>query len=295
LPGRLQRAASAADRKPSGWEIVIMLAVFPAASVVAALISLSQTLADYSDGSAHAPTIVPNHTILSTVLFVLLVLTDFAPAALAVYFLSLSGGGLRAIGLDLQRPRRDVSRCAKLVLYAYVGPILILGGVLGQFTPHHSLAGADTNLPLPYLIPFVLSALSAGVVEEIVVLGFLCHRLEQRGWNGWQLYAVLIAVRVSYHLYYGTAAIGFAVWGGISVLLYRRRRRLLTFIVAHLIWDTTAFVSEYLHGGAVLLPFLVAIVLLFGLWLTGRAPAVEEMVESGRAQARGETALPVPV
>jgi hypothetical protein len=36
-------------------------------------------------------------------------------------------------------------------------------------------------------------------------------------------------------------------------------------------------------------------VLLFGLWLTGRAPAVEEMVESGRAQARGETALPVPV
>lgn len=267
-----------------------MLAVFPAAAVVAALISLAQTLANYSDGSAHAPTLVPHHVVVSTALFILLAITDFAPAALALYFLKLSGGGARAIGLDGTAARSDLARSGKVVLYAFAGPILVIGGVLGQFTPHHQLAGADaTHLPLPYLIPFVLSSVGAGVVEEIVVLGFLCHRLEQRGWDGWRLYAVLIAVRVSYHLYYGLAAVGFGVWGGLMILLYRRRRRLLTFVVAHVMWDTSAFVVGYLHGGAALVPFGVEIAVLTGLWLGGRRPAVAEMVESGRARARGET------
>lgn len=267
-----------------------MLAVFPAAAVVTALISLAQTLSNYSDGSAHAPTLVPHHVAVSTALFALLAVTDLAPAALALYFLKLSGGGARAIGLDRTAPRRDLARSGKVVLYAFAGPILVIGQLLGQYTPHHQLAGADSaHLPLPYLLPFVISSIGAGVVEEIVVLGFLCHRLEQRGWDGWRLYAVLIAVRVSYHLYYGLAAVGFAVWGGLMVLLYRRRRRLLTFIVAHVVWDTSAFVTSYLHGGIALVPFGLEIVLLVGLWLGGRGSAVEEMQESGRSLARGET------
>lgn len=296
LPRTVQRAAALGDRKPSGWEIWIVLAVFPAAAVVSALISLAQTLSDFEDGSAHAPTIVPHHAAVSTILFALLVVTNVAPAALVWYLMKLSGGGLRSLGLDRSQLRPDLARTCKLALYAYPLELLVLAGAFGVLTPHHDLAGKDQGgLPLAYLIPFALSAISAGVVEEIVVLGYLVHRLEQRGWDGWRLYAATIGVRISYHLYYGTAVLGFAVWAGVSVLLYRRRRRLLPFIVAHALWDTCAFSTLFLHGGAAAIPYGVALLVLVALWGWGREPAVREMKDSGRAIAERREELPDPV
>lgn len=293
LPRTLQRAAQIGDRKPSGWEIWVVLAVFPATAVVSALISLAQTLSDFEDGSAHAPTIVPHHAALSTVLFVLLVVTELAPAALVAYLMKMSGGGLRALGLDRSEVRTDLARTCKLALYAYPLELLVVAGAFGVLTPHHDLAGKDqSGLPVAYLLPFVLSAITAGVVEEIVVLGYLVHRLEQRGWSGWRLYAATIAVRISYHLYYGTAVIGFAVWAGVSVLLYRRRRRLLPFIVAHALWDSCAFVSLFLHGAVAVVPYGVALAVLVLLWGWGRESAVREMKDSGRALAERREELP---
>ena len=296
LPRTLQRAAAVGDRIPSDWEIWVVLAVFPATAVASALISLAQTLSNYDDGSAHAPTIVPHHPAWSTLLFVLLVLTNFAPAALVVYLMRLSGGGLRALGLDRSQVRTDLARTCKLALYAYPLELLVLAGAFGILTPNHDLAGKDqSDLPVAFLVPFFVSALSAGVVEEIVVLGYLVHRLEQRGWDGWRLYAATIAVRISYHLYYGTAVVGFAVWAGVSVLLYRRRRRLLPFIVAHVLWDTCAFSSLFLQGGYGAIPYGVALVLLLVLWGWGREPAVREMNDSGRAIAERREELPDPL
>ncbi len=292
LPGPLQRAAALADRRPSGWEILVVLAVFPAAAFGDAVASLAQTLTDYSDGATHSPQITPAHPVLGAVLLAVLALADLAPAALAVYLLKLSGGGVRAIGLDRRQPRTDLARCAKLVLYAYI-PAFVLAGLLQSLTPHHDLIGADSShLALVFLLPSLLQSVGAGVVEEIVVLGFLVHRLEQRGWDGWRLYAVCIAVRVSYHLYYGTGAIGLALWAGMSVFLYRRRRRLLTFVGAHIAWDSTVFVTQFLHGGVQAAAFAVEIAVLFGLWLTGRRPAVEEMTASGVAARQGRDTLP---
>ena len=46
-------------------------------------------------------------------------------------------------------------------------------------------------------------AVTAGVVEEIVVLGFLVRRLEQGGHSPAVVVTVAVVVRISYHLYYG--------------------------------------------------------------------------------------------
>lgn len=294
LPGRLQRAASAADRRPSGWEILVVLAIFPGVAVSSALVALAQTLANYSDNATHTPNLLPGHGSVSALLLLVIVVWDLAPALLVLYLLRLSGGGLRAIGLDRSTPRADIARSGKVVLYAFVPGFLLLA-FLTPLTPHHDKLAQDPgHLALLFLLPSLVQALSAGVVEEIVVLGFLVHRLEQRGWDGWQLYAVCIAVRVSFHLYYGTGALGLIVWAGMSVFLYRRRRRVLTFIVAHAAWDVQAFLGTFFHGNVAWIPITGLVVVLALLWLVGRAPATAEMRESGRALARGETARPVP-
>ena len=222
LPRTLQQAARRGDRTPSGWEILVVLAVFPLQAVVSALVSLAQTLADYSSGDAHTPTLVPHQTAVSTVLFALLELSTFAPALLVWYLLKLSGGGLRGIGLDRSQVKTDVARSGKITLYAFALPILVGSGLLTNLTPHHQLlTDTSVHFPVAYLVPYVIGSIGAGVVEEIVVLGFLVHRLEQRGWDGWRLYAVCITVRASYHLYYGVPVLGFALWGGLMVMFYR--------------------------------------------------------------------------
>jgi hypothetical protein len=74
-------------------------------------------------------------------------------------------------------------------------------------------------------------------LEEIVVLGYLVRRLEQRGHGLVAIVAIAVAVRVSYHLYYGWNAIPILLWALASVLVYLRVRRLLPFIICHIAWD----------------------------------------------------------
>ncbi len=295
LPGRLQRAAAVGDRKPSGWEILVVLSIFPGEAVASALISLAQTLTNYDNGSAHSPALTPRHPVLGALLLSLDLILSTGPALVALYLLTVSGGRARAIGLDLTRPRADLARAAKVVLYAFVPGFLLLGFLI-HLTPHIHLITDPTKpaLPLWFAIPAVVTSINAGIVEEIVVLGFLVHRLEQRGWDGWQLYAVCIAVRISYHLYYGTGAIGLTVWAGMMVLLYRRRRRLLTFIAAHVLWDLNAGLGSIVHGraGDAVTLSIVAVALL--TWLVCRGAAVEEIRESSLALAHGETARASP-
>jgi membrane protease YdiL (CAAX protease family) len=295
LPGRLQRAAAVGDRKPSGWEILVVLSIFPGEAVASALISLAQTLTNYNNGSAHSPELTPRHPALGALLLALDLVLTTGPALVALYLLTLSGGGPRAIGLDLTRPRADLARVAKTVLYSFV-PGFVLLGILIHLTPHiHLITDATTPaLPLWFTIPAVVTSINAGIVEEIVVLGFLVHRLEQRGWDGWRLYAVCIAVRVSYHLYYGTGAIGLLVWAGMMVFLYRRRRRLLTFIAAHVLWDLNAGLGSVVHGHAAGAVTLAIVAVAFLAWLVFRGAAVDEVRESSRALAQGDTARAGP-
>jgi len=154
------------------------------------------------------------------------------------------------------------------MLLAYLVPFFLAAGLLDQ-------AGVTATVPpvsgsLLFLPPLLIAAVSAGVVEEIVVLGYLVHRLEQRGWSGWRLVAVATAVRGSFHLYYGFTVLGFLGWAALSVTLYRRRRRLLPFIVLHALWDAQGFTTSHLHGGYRALPFLTLSIILVGLFLAGR-------------------------
>jgi membrane protease YdiL (CAAX protease family) len=136
---------------------------------------------------------------------------------------------------------------------------------------HGDINPSDSAPPQAiYLIPLVLTSVAAGVVEEIVVLGFFTHRLEQRGWSGPPLVTLLVALRLSYHLYYGIGVLSLLPWAVLSVVLYRRRRRLLPFIVAHILWDTLSFAEGYLHGAGFALLLLGIAILLLVLFLVGR-------------------------
>lgn len=171
--------------------------------------------------------------------------------ALVWYLLMRSGESLRVLGVDATQPGRDLLR--GLGLAALVGGTGILW-YLASYALGINLTVAAQGLPeewwrTPVL---VLGALENAIVEEVVVLGFVLHRLRQMGWSWGTAIWLSALVRGSYHLYQGIGGfVGNVVMGLLFGWLFKRWGRVMPMIVAHAVIDTVAFIGYALLAGRV--------------------------------------------
>jgi membrane protease YdiL (CAAX protease family) len=170
-------------------------------------------------------------------------LVGIVPVLLVVHFLTRSGEGVSVLGVDRRRPGSDVVRGAMLA--AVVG-----GAGLGLYLASHA-AGVDLTV-VPEALPnvwwrdpvLVLSALQNATLEEVLVAGYLLHRLRQLGWSDNKALACSALLRGSYHLYQGLGGFaGNAIMGLIFGRLYQRWGRVMPLLIAHALMDTVAFVG----------------------------------------------------
>jgi membrane protease YdiL (CAAX protease family) len=167
------------------------------------------------------------------------------------YLLKRSGEGLGTLGVDRTQPWRDLRRGAALA--ALVGG----AGIVWYLAAHAAginLSVAAQGLPdewwrTPVL---VLGALENAIVEEVVVLGFVLHRLRQIGWGWPSAIWTSALIRGSYHLYQGVGGfVGNVVMGLLFGWLFRRWGRVMPMIVAHALIDIVAFIGYALLAGRV--------------------------------------------
>ncbi|WCI09456.1 CPBP family intramembrane metalloprotease [Arthrobacter sp. OVS8] len=185
------------------------------------------------------------------------------PVVLVIYFLTdnrpsglpgSSGHGITAfqkLGLDFDRPGRDLLQA--LGLAALIGiPSLGLyaaGRALGITTAIIPSALDAYWWTVPVL---VLSAIRHGIVEEVIVVGYLLDRLGKLGWTMPAAIFASAMLRGSYHLYQGFGPfIGNAIMGVIFAVVYTRTRRLMPLVIAHAVLDIVAFVGFSLFGRAI--------------------------------------------
>ncbi len=174
-----------------------------------------------------------------------------APVLLVFYLLARNGEGPSAIGVDFSQPWRDLLRGAGLAA-------LIGGCGLGLYILAYK-SGVALNVvaeSLPdvwWRIPvLLLSALQNGLLEEVVVLGYLITRLRKLGVSPVYAVAISATLRGSYHLYQGLGGfLGNAVMGVIFAMLFLRWRRANPMIIAHTLIDAVAFVGYALLAGHV--------------------------------------------
>jgi uncharacterized protein len=167
-----------------------------------------------------------------------------APVFLVVHLVRRSGEGVAVIGLAPDRPAQDLTR--GVVLGAFVG----LAGV-GIYLAAVELGVNRFVLPVPPLghwwtIPaLVLNAVEAGLVEEVIVLGYVVTRLRQLSWTPIQAIAASALLRGSYHLYQGWGGfLGNLAMGALFGFLFLRwGRRTWPFVVAHVLLDIGAGVG----------------------------------------------------
>ena len=177
------------------------------------------------------------------------------PVALVFYLLYRSGEGPRVIGFDRTQPGRDILRGVVLAT--------VLGGVGLVFYLLAFKVGASVQIQAVKLtgewwaIPVqLLAAAENAILEEVIVLAYLLHRLKQIGWKPGQAIAASAFLRGCYHLYQGFGGfIGNLFMGAVFGWLYTRWNRVMPFIVAHFIIDAIAFIGySALHGRVTWIP-----------------------------------------
>ncbi|HEX4672969.1 MAG TPA: CPBP family intramembrane glutamic endopeptidase [Solirubrobacteraceae bacterium] len=255
--GRAAAAVTPAEL-PRRWvvaEIWLVFALSLGASGVRAALRL---IAAASSGEAlTAQTAVLNGSLapgrpwLDLALQIVTLAGGLVPVALVAHLLTRSGESLHALGLDTTRPASDLRRGATLAT--------VIGGAGLAFYLATHAAGVDLTV-VPEDLPAVwwrfpvllLSAAQNAVLEEVLVAGYLLHRLRQLGWTDNRALAVSAVLRGSYHLYQGIGGfIGNLVLGLVFGRLYQRWGRTTPLIVAHTLIDAVAFIGYALLAGHV--------------------------------------------
>lgn len=229
-------------------EVWIVFAISLGASGVGALLDLIDDLTQkhVALSSQHTTlngSVTPDRPWLDLAFQLFGIATGLVPVALVIYLLHRSRESLRTIGVDRSQLGRDVGLGA--LLAACVG-----GAGLALYIGAHA-AGANvvvvpTTLgPHWWRIPvLLLSAAQNGIYEEVLVSGYLLHRLKQFGWGDNKALATSALIRGSYHLYQGFGGgLGNAVMGLIFGRVYQRTGRTLPLIIAHTLMDATTFIG----------------------------------------------------
>lgn len=166
------------------------------------------------------------------------------PVALVIFLLwQPQRPHLGKLGIDGMRPWRDTRDGIGLAaLVGIPGLFVYLGG--------RELGLTVTVVPTDlgaywWTVPvLLLAAVRAGVLEEVIAVGYLFARLRELGWGPWAIILTSSLLRGAYHLYQGVGAfVGNFLMGIVFGWLYQRFGRLLPLVIAHTVLDAVIFVG----------------------------------------------------
>ena len=243
------------ERRLLIWEIIVVFAVSLGLSAVRSLVLLIGSLTAPKALSAQHVVIngsqAPGRPWFDLSLQLVSIASGVAPALLVFYLLARNGERPSSIGVDASEPGRDLLRGAGLA--ALIGGCG-LGLYILAFKAGISLDIVAAGLPrVWWRIPvLLLSALQDGILEEVLVVGYLLSRLRLLGVSPALAVAIGAVLRGSYHLHQGIGPfIGNAILGVIFGVLFLRWRRTNPMIIAHMLINSVAFIGYTLLAGHV--------------------------------------------
>lgn len=254
VPGEPAAVGDPVERRGIVIELVVVFAVTLGMSGLRSLLSLVDALlqpAPLNEQTVAINTRQAAADLIDLLKQVLSATQLAAWGALGLYLLWRGGIQLRKVGLDRDRPGRDLLTGAGLA--ALIGipglGLYLLGHALG-----FSLTVAPSTLDDTWWRPVALTLLAAGnaFAEEVLVVGYLLTRLRQLGLRENTSLLSAAVLRGSYHLYQGFGGfLGNLVMGLVFGRVWQRTNRLWPLVVAHTLLDVVAFVGYAVLRGTV--------------------------------------------
>lgn len=229
-----------------GRETLAMTAALVLPATAAAIAVFAQHAAHVSDlDEFDLP--LPHDLAASLALMVVLYLTTAVFTPLALLLLARTGQWPRDLGLSLRALRRDALPAVGLLIGTWLSSFVLalpLSGVLNN----ESLSNQqhNTHVPAYFVIYALVVSATTAVNEEVVVNGFLMTRLAQLGWRPWPALALSLALRTSYHAYYGVALIATVPFGYWATRSFQKHGRLGRPILAHFLNDAVILTAAVL-------------------------------------------------
>lgn len=178
------------------------------------------------------------------------------PVALALHLLTTQHrpeeGAFRVMGFDLRRPGADLAwGCGVFAVIGAAGLVFYLSAVeigINTQVSTANLTAAWWTMPV-----LILRAVMNGVLEEVLMVGYLFTRWAQTGGRTWVVLVASAVIRGGYHLYQGFGGfLGNLVMGLVFGWLYLRIKRVMPLVITHSLLDIAAFL------GAPLLPMVLS-------------------------------------
>jgi membrane protease YdiL (CAAX protease family) len=235
---------------PRRWLVQEVWLVFALSLGTSGLRALLHLLDDLTSGTAlrHQAAVLngsqaPGRPWLDLALQLTSIAAGLVPVLLAAHLLTRSGESLRTLGLDAGQPRKDLLR--GMLLAAVVGGTGLAFYLAAHASGANLVVVAEDLPAVWWRIPvLVLSAAQNAILEEVLVAGYLLHRLRQLGWSDNRALLVSALLRGSYHLYQGFGGFaGNVAMGLVFGRLYQRWGRVTPLVVAHTLIDVVAFVG----------------------------------------------------
>lgn len=245
-PGLTSDTVEPARTSMLGRETAAMAVAFVLPATVAAVAVFARHVARVSNlDEFELP--LPHNLPASLVLMILLYLTTAVFAPIALLLLARTGQWPRRLGLSWPWLRRDALPGVGLLAGVWVTTALIalpLSPLLGNSSLSNQQH--NTHVPAYFVIYAIVVSATTAINEEVVVNGYLMTRFAQLGWRAWPSLWVSLALRTSYHAYYGIGLIATVPFGFWATRSFQKHGRLGRPIIAHFLNDAVLLVIAVL-------------------------------------------------
>ncbi|HET6817249.1 MAG TPA: CPBP family intramembrane glutamic endopeptidase [Mycobacteriales bacterium] len=229
-----------------GWETVVVTVAFVLPATVTAIALFARHVAGVADlDEFRLP--LPHHLPASLVLMIALYLTSAVVTPVALLLLARTGQWPRRLGLSKRALRNDALPAVGLLIGTWVTASIVALPFTNVFH-NASLTNQqhNTHVPAYFVIYALVVSATTAVNEEVVVNGYVMTRLAQLGWRPWPSLALSLALRTSYHTYYGVGLIATVPFGYWATRSFQKHRRLDRPIIAHFLNDAILLTAAVL-------------------------------------------------
>jgi membrane protease YdiL (CAAX protease family) len=229
-----------------GRETIAMAVAFVLPATVTAVAVFARHVARVSNlDEFELP--LPHNLPASLALMVVLYLSTAVFTPVALLLLARTGQWPRVLGLSQRALLRDAFPAVGLLLGTWLSTFVLalpLAGILNN----DSLTNQqhNTHVPAYFVVYAVIVSATTAINEEVIVNGYLMTRLTQLGWRPWPALALSLALRTSYHAYYGVGLIATVPFGYWATRSFQKHGRLGRPIIAHFLNDAIILTAAVL-------------------------------------------------
>jgi len=224
-------------RKWLGWETIFVAIAFVLPAAAAAVVILIRHVERVSDLDEFALPLKHNPA-GSLPLMLLLYASTAVVTPIALLLLARDGVTPGRLGLTWRWFRLDLLPSIGLLGGVWLANIAVALVLFPLFNDKSvSNTSANTHVPAYFVIYALFVSAVTALNEEVVVNGYVMTRLAQRGWQPWPSLALSLALRTSYHAYYGAAIIATVPFGYLVTRSFQRHGRLGRPILTHFLFD----------------------------------------------------------